>query len=40
MNLDRNSDYSEILVDIDVVVHLAARAHVMDERCDNPLEEY
>ena len=32
MSLDRDSDYSEVLTDIDVVVHLAARAHVMYER--------
>jgi UDP-glucose 4-epimerase len=40
MSLDKSSDFSEILSDIDVVVHAAARAHVMEEKCKNPLEEY
>ena len=40
MNLDCDSDYSEVLIGIDVIVHLAARAHLMNESCDNPLEEY
>jgi UDP-glucose 4-epimerase len=40
ISLDSTSDYSHILTDIDIVLHVAARAHVMDEELDNPLEEY
>lgn len=38
--LDPCSDYTHILSNIDVVVHVAARAHVMNEMSDNPLKEY
>lgn len=31
IQLTENSDYKEVLVDVDVVVHLAGRAHVMSE---------
>lgn len=40
ITLDPFSDYTQILSDIDIVVHVAARAHVMDEISDNPLHEY
>ncbi len=40
ISLDNTSEYKEILSGIDIVVHVAARAHVMDERSDNPLDEY
>lgn len=33
-------DWSEILQNVDVVVHLAARAHVMNDRGSNPLDLY
>ena len=40
ISLDSTCDYTDILSDIDIVVHLAARAHVMDEMLENPLQEY
>ena len=40
MSLDPLSDYTDILSDIDIVVHVAARAHVMVEMLENPLKEY
>ena len=40
ISLDPSSDYTQILSDIDILVHVAARAHVMDEMSDNPLQEY
>ena len=40
ISLDPTSDYSNILSEVDVVVHVAARAHVMDDRSDDPLQEY
>lgn len=38
--IDGNTDWSEALVDVDTVVHLAARVHVMKESRANPLEDY
>ncbi|HAS8154961.1 UDP-glucose 4-epimerase family protein [Vibrio vulnificus] len=35
-----NTDYSAALIDVDVIVHLAARVHVMNDAVSNPLEEY
>jgi UDP-glucose 4-epimerase len=32
-----NTDWSEALTDVDIVVHLAARVHVMKERSGDPL---
>ena len=40
ISLDSSSDYTHILSDIDIIVHLAARAHVMDEVSKDPLQEY
>ncbi len=40
ITLDAASDYTHILSDIDIVVHVAARAHVMDEVSEDPLQEY
>lgn len=34
------SDWQDALKDIDVVVHLAGRAHIMSDRSGNPLEEF
>jgi len=34
------ADYSCALADVDVVVHCAARAHIMKDEAVNPLEEY
>lgn len=38
--IDQHIDYSNALIDVDVVIHCAARAHVMDDEVRNPLEEY
>ena len=35
-----NTNLTEILNDTDVVVHLAARAHIMNENLKKPIEEY
>ena len=40
ITLDAASDYTHILSDIDIIVHVAARAHVMDEVSEDPLQEY
>lgn len=37
--LGPETDWSKVLEDIEAVVHLAARVHVMDERADDPLSE-
>jgi UDP-glucose 4-epimerase len=39
-NIDFTTDWSDALVGVDVVVHLAARVHVMNDHADNPLQEY
>lgn len=38
--LELQSDWSEILQGIEVVIHLAARVHIMKDKVANPLEEY
>ena len=35
-----DTDWSEALADIDIVIHLAARVHVMDDTSKDPLEAY
>lgn len=39
-NINGSSDYSHFLNGIDCIIHCAARAHVMDEKSNDPLEEY
>lgn len=39
-HVDSGTDWSQALKDCDVVVHLAARAHVRDERGSDPLEAF
>lgn len=39
-NIDRNTQWSVALKDVDVIVHLAARVHVMEDRSADPLLEY
>lgn len=39
-NIDSMTDYSEALCDVDIVVHLAARVHIMNDDAIEPLEEY
>ncbi len=38
--VDANTDWSGVLEGMEVVVHLAGRAHVMHDRADDPLAEY
>ena len=39
-SIDANTNWSDALKDCDVVVHLAARAHVMNETSHDPLMEF
>lgn len=39
-SIDRHTDWADILNDIDVVIHLAARVHVMQEQLADPLAAY
>ncbi len=39
-DIDGDTDWAEALRDIDVVIHLVARVHVMTERSVNPLAEF
>lgn len=39
-SIDGNTDWREILVGIDIVFHLAARVHVMNDASTHPLMEY
>jgi len=38
--LDSHQDWQQALIGIDVVVHTAARVHVMDDHAENPIESY
>lgn len=38
--IDSDTDYSSVLSGVDVIIHLAARVHVMNDAVSNPLEEY
>ncbi|HAS6335149.1 TPA: NAD-dependent epimerase/dehydratase family protein [Vibrio vulnificus] len=40
MDIDSISNYMKAFVNVDVVIHLAARVHIMYDSVDNPLEEY
>jgi nucleoside-diphosphate-sugar epimerase len=39
-DITEKTDWTNALLDVDTVVHLAARVHVMDDRSNNSLEEY
>ena len=39
-NIDGFTDYSAVIKDIDVVIHCAARAHIMNDESTEPLAEY
>src|SRR5690606_4422191 len=39
-NIDGSTDFSEALAGVDVVIHAAARAHIMRDEVDDPLTEY
>jgi nucleoside-diphosphate-sugar epimerase len=38
--LDADADWQESVKDVDVIIHAAARVHVMDERATDPLAEF
>ena len=38
--VDAHTDWSQAVQDIDVIVHLAARVHIMNDQVDNPLVEF
>ncbi len=38
--IDAQTDWSQAVKDIDVVVHLAARVHIMNDQVENPLLEF
>lgn len=38
--INGETDWSEALRNIDVVIHLAARVHVMDDQSADPLAEF
>jgi len=39
-SIDAHTDWTSVLGDIRVVVHMAARAHIMHDDCADPLTEY
>jgi nucleoside-diphosphate-sugar epimerase len=39
-DIAEKTDWTNALLGVDTVVHLAARVHVMDDKVSNPLEEY
>ena len=39
-SIDGETDWTDALRDVDIVIHLAARVHVMEEMVANPLAEY
>jgi len=39
-DIDRNTDWQKALLNIDAVVHLAGRAHILKEKSDDPLTEF
>jgi len=39
-DIGAETDWSDALSEVDAVVHLAARVHIMQDRADDPLKEY
>jgi nucleoside-diphosphate-sugar epimerase len=39
-SIDESTDFSQILQDVDVVIHVAARAHIMNDNATDPLEAF
>ncbi|MDP3607658.1 MAG: SDR family oxidoreductase [Methylophilus sp.] len=39
-HFDRNTDFSDALNGVDVVIHLAGRAHVLHDKSENPYQAY
>jgi UDP-glucose 4-epimerase len=40
VSISHDDDYSSILTDVSVVIHIAARAHIMNDTATNPLDEF
>ena len=40
LSFDASTSFTELIDGFDVVVHTAGRAHIMKEKCNNPLDEY
>jgi UDP-glucose 4-epimerase len=40
VSLDKSTDYTEILSGVEIIVHMAARAHIMDDIFEDNLEKY
>lgn len=39
-DIDNKTDWSKALIDVNVVIHLAARVHMIDDRVPDPLTEF
>ena len=39
-NIDAHTDWTQAVNDVDVIVHLAARVHIMNDQAENPLVEF
>ncbi len=39
-DIDENTDWSKALKNVDVIIHLANRAHIMDDKSKNPEQEF
>jgi nucleoside-diphosphate-sugar epimerase len=39
-NIDENTNWKEALKDVDIVIHLAARAHILQDNASNPEAEF
>lgn len=39
-NINSNTDWGEVLQGVDVVIHTAARAHIMEDKASDPLSEF
>ena len=39
-DIDSNTDWQSALVDVDVVIHLAGRAHILNDKIDNSLADF
>ena len=39
-DIDQNTDWQKALLNIDVVIHLAGRAHILKEKSNDPLTEF
>jgi nucleoside-diphosphate-sugar epimerase len=38
--IDSDTDYKEALTDVSIIIHSAARAHIMDDQSEDPLNAY